>query len=150
MHRVMLWAASVVFAGVTAASAQTPSGAGCLGTSVAICIASLRASMTLDEGLLAGSLAQRHRTDVNGRPLGDIVSVIGKLPRQVLPVSIVLHLTPDDRVAAAASTLLRDPRRARTEQEYAETGLYDVVTRLAGARCPTIRRSPFIGSSRTP
>ena len=137
MRRILVIGITIVLTvAATAASAQSPSGTGCLGVPVQTCIASLRASMTLDEGLLAGSLAQRRWVDVNGRPLGNIVTVIARLPRQVLPLSIVLHLSSDDRVAAASSTLLRDPRRARTEQDYAETGLYEVTMRLAGTRCP--------------
>src|SRR5438045_2461702 len=138
MRRILVIGMRMVLAvsATTAASAQTPPATGCLGVPVQTCIASLRASMTLDEGLLAGSLAQRRWVDVNGRSLGDLVSVIARLPRQVSPLSIVLHLSPDDRVVAASSTLLRDPRRALTEQDYAETGLYEVTMRLAGTRRP--------------
>src|SRR5207248_725323 len=122
-------------AATASAQAQAPSG-GCLGASVTACIANLRASMTLEEGLLADSLAQRHRIDVNGRARGSIVTGFGRLPGHPDLVTIVLDLSPDDRVTAAAATLLRDPRKAHTERDYAETGLSDIAQRLAGGRCP--------------
>jgi len=117
---------------VAAASPQT-SSTGCVGAPVAACVASLRASMTLEEGQLADALAQRRRTDVNGR---GVAALFGRLPGRPDLVKIVLALTPDDRVKAAAATLPHDPRRARTEEEYAETGVYELAQRLAGARCP--------------
>jgi hypothetical protein len=129
--------AAVVVMAAAAGSAfgQAPS-AGCLGAPVAACIAMLRGSMTMEEGLLAASLERRRHVDVNGRPFGGVVMVLGRLPGHVEPVNLVLNLTADDRVAAAAGTLFRNPRHARTEEEYAETGLYDIAMPLAGPRCP--------------
>src|SRR5436309_6942247 len=113
MRRVIILTAMMLLAVSAAASAQAPSASGCLGAPVGACIASLRASAALDESALAASLAQRRHLDVNGRSFGDVVTIIARLPGQVLPVTLVLHLSPDDRVLAATGTLLRDPRRAR-------------------------------------
>ena len=138
MRRSLLWSASLLLAGAAiSAGAQTPAPTGCLGVPVTACVASLRASTRLEEGLLATSLERRHAVDVNGRLLGNgVVTIIARLPGQVRAVSIVLELTADDRVVAATATLWRDPRQARTEDDYAATGLYDIALRLAGARCP--------------
>lgn len=121
---------------VAAAMAQAPPSAGCVGATVTACVAGLRTSMVLDEGLLANALAQRRKTDVNGRPIGGGMTIFARLPDRPDPVPIALTLTPDDRVATAAARLLHDPRLARTEQDYAETGLYELALRLAGNRCP--------------
>jgi hypothetical protein len=138
MRRIALFVAILLLAGAPAQAQPAP--AGCVGATVTACVASLRVSMTLEEGLLATSLERRHAVDVNGRPLGHgIVTAIARLPGDVRPVTLVLDLTPDDRVAAATATLLRDPRPAHTEEEYAATGLYDLAMRLAGARCPDNR-----------
>jgi hypothetical protein len=137
MWRGELWAAACLLAGIAGStSAQAPPATGCVGAPVDSCIAQLRASMKLEEGLLAGSLAERHHVDVNGRPLGGIVTIIARLPGSTTPVNVILNLSSGDRVGAAAGTLLRDPRAARTEADYAATGLYDIALRLGGERCP--------------
>lgn len=117
----------------TGARAQT----GCLGYPLDACLGSLRSSLAVDESFIAGSLARRHRVDVNGRTIGSgLVSISAKLPGRLEPLLILVHLAPDDRVTAIETALLRDPMPARTETEYDETGLYQLTLRLLGRRCP--------------
>jgi hypothetical protein len=127
-------------AGVAAApalAAGPADGPGCLGVTVEECVRWLRATLTLDEGFLASSLARRHQTDVNGRPLGGgLVTVNAKLPGDLYPFVVLLHLRPDDTVARVESTLQVNLIAARTEQLYDHSGLYDMVWRLVGRRCP--------------
>ena len=56
--------------GVPAMAVGPGDGPGCLGVTVVECVAWLRATMTLDENLLAQAMARRHEVDVNGQPLG--------------------------------------------------------------------------------
>lgn len=124
-----------------AVAAQPADGPGCIGVSAEECIRWLRATMTLDEGFLAASMARRHQVNVNGRPIGGgLVTVYAKLPGQFDAFVILLHLRPDDTVQSAESNLLRNLIAARTEEVYDQSRLYDIVWRLIGRRCPGIAR----------
>lgn len=125
-----------------AASAASPAdGPGCLGVTAEECVRWLRATMTLDEGFLAASMARRHQTDVNGKPLGGgLVTVNGNLPGRIEPFVILLHLTPDDTVRRVESNLLGTLNNAHTAEAYDRSALYDIVWRLLGRRCPGIAK----------
>ena len=49
-----------------AIAAQAADGPGCIGVMAEECVRWLRATMTIDENFLVGSMAHRHETDVNG------------------------------------------------------------------------------------
>ena len=124
---------------VPAIAAALADGPGCLGVMAEECVRWLRATMILDESFLAGSMARRHQTDVNGKPLGGgLVTVNGKLPGRVEGFVILLHLRPDDTVRRVESNLLSDLVDAHTELRYDHSGLYEIVSRLLGRRCPGI------------
>lgn len=114
-------------------------GPGCLGVPVQACVDWLRATMELDEGFIAASLARRHRVDVNGRPLGPgIVSLSGRLPGRVETMLVVLRLNPDDTVISAEASLLQNLYAAQTEADYDRSAFYDMAARLYGRRCPSL------------
>jgi hypothetical protein len=126
---------------VSAIAAQPGDGPGCLGVTVEECVRGLRATMTLDESFLAASMARRHQSDVNGKPLGGgLVTVYAKLPERMDRFVILLHLEPNDTVRSVESNLLHNLIEARTEPVYDTSGLYDIVSRLVGRRCPGIDR----------
>jgi hypothetical protein len=124
----------------TAAIAAGPAdGPGCLSVTAEECVRWLRATMRLDESFLAASMARRHQTDVNGRPLGGgLVTVNGNLPGRIEPIVILLHLQPDDTVQRVESNLLHSLNNAHTEEAYDQSALYDIVWRLLGRRCSRI------------
>ncbi len=124
--------------GIAAGPADGP---GCVGVMAEECVRWLRATMALDENFLAGSMARRHQTDVNGKPIGSgLVTVTGRVPGRVEVFVILLHLRPDDSVLRVESNLLRDLIDAHTEQGYDHSGLYEIVWRLLGRRCPGIAK----------
>jgi hypothetical protein len=131
-----IWA----FAYSAAANAAQPAdGPGCLGVTAEECVRSLRATMTLNENFLAGAMAHRHDTDVNGRPIGGgFVTVYAKLPGEFDQFVLLLHLAPDDRVQRVESNLLHNLIDAQTERSYDASKLYDIASRLLGRRCPGI------------
>lgn len=143
-------AMAVMIACVALASAQSAgdpaqgqlAGTGCLGIPVAACLNSLRATMRLDEGLLAAAMARRHRVDVNGRPLagGGLVTLNARLPGHGETFVWLLRLNPDDTVASVESNLLGDLVPAKTEVAYDQTALYDIVWRILGRRCAGLSR----------
>ena len=115
-------------------------GPGCLGVALAECVGWLRATMTLDEGLLADSLARRNQVDVNGRPLGaGLVVVNGSLPERPEQFVILLRLGPGGIVTRAESNLTIRLTDARTEGDYDRSGLYPIVSRLLGRRCAVVK-----------
>ncbi|HEV2334988.1 MAG TPA: hypothetical protein VGS13_05790 [Stellaceae bacterium] len=125
----------------TANAAEPGDGPGCLGVIVEECVRNLRATMTLDEGFLATAMARRHQTDVNGKPLGPgLVTVYARLPGRMNQFVILLHLGPDDRVHRVESDLLLNLIEAHTEEDYDQSALYDIVSRLVGRRCAGIRK----------
>src|SRR4051794_31328562 len=114
-------------------------GPGCLGVAVGDCVGWLRATMVLNENAVADSMARRHQTDVNGKPLGGgLVTIYGRLPERMDQFVILLHLRPDDTVRGVESNLLYSLIEARTEAVYDRSGFYDIVWRLIGRRCPGI------------
>jgi hypothetical protein len=124
-----------------ASATQPTDGPGCLGVTVEECVRGLRATMTIDEHFLAASMAHRHDTDVNGRPIGNgLVTVYAKLPGELGSFVFLLHLRPNDTVQSVESNLLQDLLTARTEQFYDQSKLYDIVWRLVGRRCPGIAK----------
>src|SRR5258706_8723327 len=82
-----------------ATAAQPADGPGCVGVMAEECVRWLRATMTLDENFLAGAMAHRHDTDVNGRPIGGgFITVYAQLPGELFAFVILLRLLPDDTV----------------------------------------------------
>ena len=135
-----------VAASPRAASAQTAApnpldGPGCLGAPAEACVRWLRATMRLDEGLIPAALARRHRVDVNGRRLGPgLVNLTGRLPDRTETLVLLLHLNPDDTVASVEASLMRDLIPSTTEAAYDQSGVYEIVARILGHRCPNLTR----------
>jgi hypothetical protein len=124
--------------GIAAGPADGP---GCVGIMAEECVRWLKATMVLNENLVGQSMARRHQTDVNGKPLGGgLVTVYGRLPERMDQFVILLHLRPDDSVLRVESNLLTDLIDAHTEQGYDHSGLYEIVWRLIGRRCPAIAK----------
>lgn len=116
-------------------------GPGCLGVTVAQCVAWLRATMTLDENFLAQAMARRHQVDVNGQPLGSgLVVVNGRLPERPDQFVLLLRLGPGDTVRRVESNLRIRLTDARTETVYDQSGFYDIVWRVLGRRCPGLAK----------
>jgi hypothetical protein len=124
------------------ATAVGPSdGPGCLGVTVAECVAWLRATMTLDEKLLTQSMARRHEVDVNGQPLGSgLIVVNGRLPDRPDQFVLLLRLGPGDTVRRVESNLTLRLTDARTETVYDQSGFYDIAWRVLGRRCPGLAK----------
>ena len=119
-------------------------GPGCLGQKVEACVQSLRASMQLDEGRLASALSRRHMTDVNGRPFGaGLVNISGRIPGRTQTQIMLLRLAADDTVASVEASLLGDLIPARAAEAYDQSGVYDIVARILGRRCPGLERLAF-------
>ncbi len=140
-----------VFAAISAVAACLPGapamavgpgdGPGCLGVAVVECVAWLRATMTLDENLLAQAMARRHEVDVNGQPLGSgLVIVNGKLPERPEQFVLLLRLGPGDTVRRVEANLTVRLTDARTEAVYDQSGFYEIVWRVLGRRCPGIAK----------
>lgn len=124
--------------GIAAGPADGP---GCLGVTAEECVRWLRATMVLNENMVSQSMARRHQTDVNGKPLGGgLVTVHARLPERMDQFVILLHLRPDDTVRRVESNLLYNLIEARTEPVYDSSGIYDIVWRLLGRRCPGISK----------
>lgn len=120
-------------------------GPGCVGVALSDCLAWLRATMQLDESGLAGSLARRRQTDVNGRPLGGGLVTVGaklrgEVPGQTDVFTILLHLRPDDTVIGADANLAAGLAGADTEAQYDKSGLYQLLWRLVGRHCPALTK----------
>jgi hypothetical protein len=116
-------------------------GPGCLGQKVEACVQSLRASMQLDEGRLASALSRRHMTDVNGLPFGaGLVNISGRIPGRTQTQVMLLRLAADDTVASVEASLLGDLIPARAAEAYDQSGVYDIVARILGRRCPGLER----------
>jgi hypothetical protein len=126
----------------SAAAANPHDGPGCLGIPAEACVRWLQATMRLDEGLIPAALARRHRVDVNGRPLGagGLVSLSGRLPGRTETLVMLVRLNPDDTVASVESSLMRDLIPAATEAAYDQSGVYDMVARILGRRCPSLTK----------
>src|SRR5438552_12364738 len=100
-----------------AIAVQPADGPGCIGVMADECVRWLRATMTLEENFLAGAMAHRHDTDVNGRPIGGgFVTVYAKLPGELDNFVILLHLRPDDTVPSVESNLLLNAIAYETER----------------------------------
>ncbi len=147
MRRLAMWAVVAAMAVASAsASAQQPvadpaQGPGCLGTPLTACIAWLRASMQLDEGRIASALSRSHWTDVNGKPFGaGLVDLSGRLPGRTQTQIMLLRLAPDNTVASVEASLLGDLIPARAAEAYDQSGVYDIVARILGRRCPGLER----------
>ncbi len=146
----MRWVAICGILALLAACAAPPAaklvanpadGPGCLGVPAETCVRWLQATMTLDEGFIPAALARRHRVDVNGRPLdGGLITLTGKVPGRLEPIVILIRLRPDDTVASVETSLAANLIMARTEDVYDQSGLYEIVARLLGHRCPGLAR----------
>ena len=122
-------------------AADAAQGPGCLRQKVEACVQSLRASMQLDEGRLASALSRRHMTDVNGRPFGaGLVNISGRIPGRTQTQVMLLRLAADDTVASVEASLLGDLIPARAAEAYDQSGVYDIVARILGRRCPGLER----------
>ena len=96
-----------------------------------------RRELRKDERFIAASLARRHQVDVNGRSLGPgLLTLTGALRGRAEPLALLLRLTPEDAVASVEAALPDDPVEARTERQYEQSGLYQVLSPLLGRRCP--------------
>ena len=116
-------------------------GPGCLGVTVAECVAWLRTTMTLDENFLAQAMARRHEVDVNGQPLGSgLVVVNGRLPRAAGPVRPSHPSRAGRHGRRVESNLAIRLTDARTEAVYDQSGFYEIVWRVLGRRCPGIAK----------
>jgi hypothetical protein len=147
MRRLAMWAvvAAMAVASASASAQQTVAdpaqGPGCLGTPLTACIAWLRASMQLDEGRIASALSRSHWTDVNGKPFGaGLVDLSGRLPGRTQTQIMLLRLAPDNTVASVEASLLGDLIPARAAEAYDQSGVYDIVARILGRRCPGLER----------
>src|SRR5260370_40529154 len=90
-----------------AVAAQPADGPGCIGVMAEDCVRWLRATMTIDEGFLAGAMAHRHETDVNGRPIGGgAVTGYARPPGEFYNFVLLLHLPPDRTVERAETNLV--------------------------------------------
>jgi hypothetical protein len=122
-------------------AANPADGPGCLGVPAETCVRWLQATMSLDEGFIPAALARRHRVDVNGRPAdGGLISLTGKVPGGLEPLVILIRLRPDDTVISVEASLPGNLMAARTEDVYDQSGLYEIVARLLGRRCPNLAR----------
>src|SRR5260370_12029615 len=147
---VMRWVAICGVSALLAPCAAPPAaklvanpadGPGCLGVTAEVCVRWLRATMSLDEGFIPAALARRHRVDVNGRPLdGGLLTLTGKVPGRLEPIVILIHLRPDDTVKSVEASLPANLIMARTEDVYDQSGLYEIVSRLLGHRCPGLAK----------
>ena len=138
---VELAAASAPAIAAQQPAADPAQGTGCLGQKVEACVQSLRASMQLDEGRLASALSRRHMTDVNGRPFGaGLVNISGRIPGRTQTQVMLLRLAADDTVASVEASLLGDLIPARAAEAYDQSGVYDIVARILGRRCPGLER----------
>jgi hypothetical protein len=53
---------------------------------------------------------------------------------------MLLRLAPDDTVASVEASLLGDLIPARAAEAYDQSGVYDIVARILGRRCPGLER----------
>jgi hypothetical protein len=70
-----------------------------------------------------------------------MLAVYATLPGQRDIFVIRLHLRPDDTVERVEANLRLDLVPVKTELLYDQSGLYEIVWRLLGRRCPAIART---------
>lgn len=134
----------------TAAPTSELDSIGCVGRNLDVCLAYVSHAMNLDRDTNTGPMGledqrQRNkRTDVNGKLLSVAPSIFlsGKL--HGIETSDEQNITIDyganDIVTKVSLSLPSDPEVARSEEDYAKTGLYEGVTLLFGSDCPSLDR----------
>ena len=112
--------------------ADAPNHLGCLGQPVEACISALRETFDIEQADVDRALRDSLQVDVNGRRI-NTSGVITLLARPsgssvVANEIITIGSAPDGGVRWAEFGLRSDPGLARTENEYAATGLGQAVS----------------------
>lgn len=110
------------------ATASQPAAAaseGCIGHSLAECIAHMRSTLRVDEGELGQQLNRAAETDVNGKPLGgaNLLTASAFYPDSSSPDLVTFDRDATGNVTRVEVSLKGTPQFAHTAQEYSETGL---------------------------
>src|SRR5438552_16491843 len=87
-------------------------------------------------GLVAEPLDRCQR-----KPFGaGLVDLSGRLPGRTQTQIMLLRLAPDNTVPSVEASLLGDLIPARAAEAYDQSGVYDIVARILGRRCPGLER----------
>jgi hypothetical protein len=119
---------------------------GCVGTRLTDCMLSLAGATWFDPDRAAANLALRRELDVNGKPARRVIPLSVYFPGSQVPLILHLDLAPDvsdDRVVRVTVLLPHDPTFRRTEREFDDLFLYDIVAALLGNRCPGLAKAEF-------
>lgn len=119
--------------------------AGCVHTDLRRCMISLGSAFWFEMNHVTKQIARRNELDVNGNttPLHRRIVIDAKLPKGRAMFGVTLTLAspaPNDEVVKVELTLPNDPDLAHAASEYDRTLLFDVVSVVLGARCPSLDR----------
>jgi hypothetical protein len=112
----------LIFAAQVAAA---PSNDGCMGHTLAQCIAQMDTALRVDESDISRQLSRASERDVNGKPIGGSNLVTAMAYFADLPSPHILNFRLDDagNVSSVEISLAGNPQFSRTAQEYSDTGL---------------------------
>jgi hypothetical protein len=94
------------------------------------------------------TLVRKPSVDVNGKPLPPpLVLLYAYLPADAPPepgtnrpmIQIGIHVDAEHRVSDVNAILPVDPMLQSTAEDYARTGLYEVVAAVSRPRCPSLQ-----------
>src|SRR5207244_11320037 len=74
------------------------------------------------------------------RSRAGLLNLTGRLQDLTETLALLLHLNPDDTVASVEAILMRDLIPSTTEAAYDQSGVYEIVARILGHRCPSLTR----------
>jgi hypothetical protein len=124
-----------------------PAEAGCIGKDAAMCIASLGRTLRLSTAAYDKvELPTRAILDINGKPVSKRISVRATLPGSAPdsePIDVSLYLYDGLHVTTLDFMLTRPTLTARTEDEWASTGVYDFAAGALGPQCVGSDRLAF-------
>jgi hypothetical protein len=113
----------------------------CLGRSLDECLASLRAHLELNDQDIASARPLIDRVDVNGKSVRDHMSFNFRATwpdkGSASEAQVSLEFDAAGLIDKVNFGLISDPRLAKTQDEYDETGLYEVTNAVLGdTSCP--------------
>jgi hypothetical protein len=121
---------------------------GCIGEDVYTCVASLSQGLTVSDYWREATLFRKPALDVNGKPLPPApVLLFAYLPAAEPPtpgtkrpmIRIGIHVDPDHRVRDMSVFLPIDPTLQSTAEDYARTGLYEVLAAVGRPGCTNLQ-----------
>jgi hypothetical protein len=121
---------------------------GCIGEEVYTCVATLGQTLMVSDFWRDATLVRTPSVDVNGKPLPPpLVILSAYLPAAEPPepgtkrpmIQIGIQPDAERRVRNVSVLLPIDPMLQSTAEEYARTGLYEVLAAVSRPSCPSLQ-----------